>query len=256
MWWSEYMRPHEPFSTTTRDGVELRGVHLYGNAPGGTRHSTLLIYCHGFLSSKNLYPIPRFLEWLADDLDVMAFDFRGHGESGGATTMGEREVLDLEAVTEHAAGLGYEHVLVMGSSMGGAVAIRYAAGANNLHGVITLGAFAHRVFAPGARLGLGLLRLPFSRRVMQLTRATRIQSAVPPYDPREYVERISPRPLLVLHGEYDPLIPLSHARELYARAREPKDLIVLPRGSHDLPNMTRHTRDLIVEWIAREMKRA
>lgn len=246
--WRAYRKPHTPFQVVTRDGVELRGVHLNDD------HPTLVIYCHGFLSGKNYLHIQRWAELLADDMDVMTFDFRGHGESGGATTMGEKELFDLDAVVQYARRFGYQRIVVMGSSMGGAVAIRYATDAAGVDGVITMGAFAHGSFGIWALSGLRLLQLPLSRAVMRHAYATRIERAQPPYAPRDFVAQISPRPLLLLHGEYDSLIPLAHARELYANARDPKELYVIPRGTHDLENLNAATKKLIVQWLEIKQK--
>ncbi len=242
-WWREYDEPHTPFRVVTRDGVELRGVHLR------TGFETLLVYCHGFLSGKNYWHSRRWVQMLAADMDVIAFDFRGHGESGGATTFGEREILDLDAVIEYARRFEYSRIVVMGSSMGGAVAIRYAAECKHAYAVITMGAFAHGRFSVWALGGLGLLYVPFSREVMRRAYGTRIERVRPPYAPRDYVGGISPRPLLILHGALDPLIPLSHARTLYAEAREPKRLYIIPRGGHDTENLNARTKARVVEWL-------
>ena len=241
--WRAYRGPHTPFQLVARDGVEVRGVHLNRD------HATLLIYCHGFLSGKNYLHIQRWAELLSDDLDVMTFDFRGHGESGGATTMGDKELLDVQAILDYAMRFGYQRIVLMGSSMGGAVSIRYAANDERVNSVVTLGAFAHGQLGAMAMSGLGLLKIPLSRAVMRHAYATRIERAMPPYAPRDFVSQISPRPLLIMHGEYDTLIPLAHARELYENAREPKELYVIPRGPHDVENLNAKTKTHILEWI-------
>lgn len=243
-WWREYSRPHAAFQVVTRDSVEIRGVHFNHD------HPTLFVYCHGFSSGKNILHITRMVEGFADEMDTLAFDFRGHGESGGETTFGELELLDLDAVIEYAKQFHYQRIVVMGSSMGGAVTIRYAADSPVVDAVITMGAFAHKRFSGMAMAGLHVLQWSVSRRVIHRTTPTRIHRAVPPYNPRDFVARISPRPLLVIHGSYDPLIPLSHAHELYINAREPKTLHVIRRGGHDLENLNSTMRRYILEWIA------
>jgi len=243
-WRREYNRPHARFQVTTRDGVTLRGVHLQ------TGHPTLVIYCHGFLSSKNYTVVPRFVELLAEKADALAFDFRGHGESDGATTLSEREVSDLDAVIEYARGFDYRRIYLVGSSMGGAVSIRYAAESPVIAGVATIGAFAYPDFTPMATQALKFLRLPVTHRVLWLARQARVESFAPRAQPLDAVARLSPRPLLLIHGEFDPLVPLSHARALYERAGEPKELIVIRHGSHDIPNLNARTRDWIIRWIA------
>lgn len=241
--WRGYSMPHAPFTVVTRDGVHVCGVHLNRD------HSTLLIYCHGFLSGKNFLHIQRWVDLLAQDVDVIAFDFRGHGESGGASTLSDSEVLDLEAVVQYAQRFGYQHIVLMGSSMGGAVVIRYAANAPAVNGVVTMGAFANQQFSPMAMRGLDLLKIPFGRTVMHRVYATRIERTRPQYAPRDFVSEISPRPLLVIHGEYDPLIPVAHARELFDHAREPKQLYIIPRGLHDTENLNPRTKQRILKWL-------
>ena len=184
-----------------------------------------------------------------EDVDVIAFDFRGHGESGGATTLGAKELLDLDAVMAYARGFKYARTILMGSSMGGAVALRYVAEASNVDGLITMGAFAHQRFSILAMGGLTLLQLPFSKQIVRRSFATRMAQTRFAFAPRDYIARISPRPLLILHGEFDPLIPTSHARELHARAGEPKQLSILKRGGHDLENLNARTQGRILQWL-------
>lgn len=241
--WRAYDDATTPFHAVTSDGVEIRGVHFSHDFP------TLLVYCHGFASSKNVHPIKQMVETFAADVDVIAFDFRGHGESGGATTFGEKELLDVDAVLDYATGFGYQRIVIMGSSMGGAISIRYAADSPRVDAVITMGAFAHKRFSKMAMAALGLLKWSFSRDVVKRASPTRIARAVVPYDPRDYVGKIAPRPLLLLHGESDPLIPLAHAQQLFANAGEPKTLYVIPRGGHDLQNLNRKTLRYVLNWV-------
>ena len=241
--WRAYAETQLTFRVVTTDGVEIRGVHFKNDFP------TLLVYCHGFTSGKNTMHIKQMVETFAAELDVIAFDFRGHGESGGATTFGDKELLDVDAVLEYAHGFGYQRTVIMGSSMGGAISIRYAADAPAVDAVITMGAFAHKQFSKMAMVGMGLLKWSVSRGVVKRASPTRIERASAPYDPRDYVGRISPRPLLLLHGEHDPLIPLAHAQQLFARAGEPKTLYVIPRGGHDLENLTVKTLKYVLRWI-------
>ncbi len=52
------------------------------------------------------------------------------------------------------------------------------------------------------------------------------------FRPELVVDRISPRPLLIVHGARNALHPVDEARSLYARAREPKVLMELPDAQH------------------------
>lgn len=52
------------------------------------------------------------------------------------------------------------------------------------------------------------------------------------FRPELVVDRISPRPILIVHGVRNALHPIDEARSLYAHAREPKELIEIPEGHH------------------------
>ena len=52
------------------------------------------------------------------------------------------------------------------------------------------------------------------------------------FSPEAVVDRIAPRPLLIVHGEDNRLHQAEEARELYRRAAEPKQLELLPATGH------------------------
>jgi alpha-beta hydrolase superfamily lysophospholipase len=67
---------------------------------------------------------------------ALAFDFRGHGESGGDADLGKID-LDLEAAVAYARQRGYERLFVVGASMGGTAALAVAA-RQELAGVVVI----------------------------------------------------------------------------------------------------------------------
>lgn len=56
--------------------------------------------------------------------------------------------------------------------------------------------------------------------------------AVIDFQPEREVDRVSPRPLLLIHCEHDALIPLEHSQRLYERASQPKELLVISGAEH------------------------
>jgi len=249
-----YHRPHHRFSVVTEDGVRIVGVHLpRGRRTRSPLRRTLAIYCHGLLSSKNYWMVPRFVELLGERFDALAFDFRGHGESGGVSTVADREVLDVKAVVEESRTWGYDRVILVGASMGGAAAIRYAALYGDVDGVVTIGAFADlaALERPLTRYSLSFFLTPLGSTVVHWWRGTRMGELRAMRQPIELVHHIAPTPLLLIHGEWDPLVELDHGQALYRRAREPKHLIVVPRGGHVMPLLNSQTRDWIADWVER-----
>ncbi|WP_327189796.1 alpha/beta hydrolase [Streptomyces xinghaiensis] len=87
----------------------------------------VIVVAHGFTGSLGRPAVRRVAEVLAGHAAVVTFSFRGHGRSGGRTTVGDREVLDLAAAVRWARSLGHRRVATVGFSMGGSVVIRHAA---------------------------------------------------------------------------------------------------------------------------------
>jgi fermentation-respiration switch protein FrsA (DUF1100 family) len=52
------------------------------------------------------------------------------------------------------------------------------------------------------------------------------------FSPLPGMAKISPLPLLVLHGDRDPVVPVQHGQRLYDAAREPKQLWIIPGAGH------------------------
>lgn len=207
--------------------LRLRGVtgalaavlHLPARPP-----TPLVIACHGLLSSKDS---PKYVE-LADalaeaGLTCARFDFGGCGESAGALkdTTVARRVAELAAVAEAlaahrfvAGGLG-----LMGSSLGGLIALRHAKGDPRVRAVVTWATPADLKDLQGEEELL--LRYGLGRPLLEeLERGEGLEA------PGGLAR------CLILHGAADALVPVAHARALYARAAEPKDLAILPGADH------------------------
>jgi fermentation-respiration switch protein FrsA (DUF1100 family) len=74
------------------------------------------------------------------------------------------------------------------------------------------------------------------------------------FRPSAVVERISPRPLLLIHGQENRLHSVEESHDLYARAREPKRLVVLEGMGHtewmlDDHPMFQHVTKLVLEFL-------
>jgi dipeptidyl aminopeptidase/acylaminoacyl peptidase len=66
--------------------------------------------------------------------------------------------------------------------------------------------------------------------------------------PINWVDKISPRPLLLVHGDADELIPQEHARRLYQKAEEPKELKVIPGAKHKM-RLEKAAMDFVLDWL-------
>ncbi len=66
--------------------------------------------------------------------------------------------------------------------------------------------------------------------------------------PVNCVARISPRPLLLVHGSQDETVDVSHAYKLYAQAGEPKQIAVIDGAGHRLRQDARAIA-IVIDWL-------
>ena len=66
--------------------------------------------------------------------------------------------------------------------------------------------------------------------------------------PINWIDKISPRPLLLVHGDADELIPLEHAHKLYQKAKEPKELKIVAGAKHRM-RLEPAAMDFVMDWI-------
>lgn len=217
----------------TKDGVRIDAAHT---ASGG-RPDLGIVLAHGFTGSWRYKDTRRIAHVLSGFGGVLAFDFRGHGRSGGETTVGDLEVLDVDAAVRHLRVIGYTRVAVVGFSMGASVAVRHAGLHGGVDAVVSVSGPArwHYRGTKPMRQVHWAIEHPIGRlaaRVAKRTRITRGQWDPVPMPPHEAAALISPTPLLVVHGDADTFFPLEHAHQLYGGAAEPKELWVEPGYGH------------------------
>ncbi|MFG2143863.1 alpha/beta hydrolase family protein [Streptomyces sp. NPDC048696] len=242
----------------TSDGVPIEAVHD-PCAAGAT--DTVIVVAHGFTGSADRPAVRRAAGVFAQYTGVVSFSFRGHGRSGGRSTVGDREVLDLAAAVEWARSLGYARVATVGFSMGGSVVLRHAAthkGSTeacpaHTDAAVSVSAPArwyYRGTAPMRRLHW-LVTRPAGRLVGRFGFATRIDSEEwdpVPLSPVEAVPLIAPTPLLIVHGDRDPYFPLDHPRMLAAAG--PARLWLEPGMGHAENAAGEELLRRIAQWVS------
>ncbi|HWG00695.1 MAG TPA: alpha/beta fold hydrolase [Trebonia sp.] len=238
----------------TQDCVPLDTVHF-----PGPRHLAVVM-AHGFTQSWQRPMVWKIAKRFNQTAGVVTFDFRGHGRSGGLSTLGDKEINDLDVVVRYARQLGYERVATVGFSMGGSVVLRQGALLGGVDAVVSVSGPGHwfyrgtdamrRVhFAAEHRLG----RL-FARYVLK----TKISPGgwnPEPMPPAVAAGRISPVPVLIVHGDKDLFFPPDHGRELYDGAREPKEFWLLPGFGHAERAADDKLIDRIAVWVAEAVTR-
>ncbi|HEX8004603.1 MAG TPA: alpha/beta fold hydrolase [Mycobacteriales bacterium] len=214
----------------TADGVRLAATHL--PHPG----DTAVVVAHGFSGTHTKPWQARIARRLARHAGVVAFDFRGHGRSSGVSTLGDLEVLDVDAAVAWARELGYARVVTCGWSMGASCVLRHAALVGGADAVVSVSATSRwrvRDTAPMRRLHW-IVERPAGRVVGRALLRIRMARdwEDEPESPVEVAGRVAPAPLLVVHGDRDTYFSLEHPRALYAAANEPKELWIVPGFAH------------------------
>ncbi|MFJ5777450.1 alpha/beta hydrolase [Streptomyces sp. NPDC093094] len=236
----------------TADGVRIDFVYdprpvVYEAPDGrGTAPDTsppppvdpVFVVAHGFTGDVDRPHVRRIAAALGRYGAVLTFSFRGHGRSGGHSTVGDREVLDLAAAVAFARERGHTRVVTVGFSMGGSVVLRHAAlhpgAADAVVSVSAPARWYYRGTAPMRRLHW-LVTRPAGRLVGRYGFRTRIHGKEwdpVPLSPVEAVPRIAPTPLLIVHGDRDGYFPLDHPRMLAAAAGEHGELWLEPGMGH------------------------
>jgi pimeloyl-ACP methyl ester carboxylesterase len=217
-----------------------------------------VVVAHGFSGAVERPAVRRAARILARHGGVVTFSFRGHGRSGGLSTVGDREVLDLDAAVAWARSLGFARVVTVGFSMGGAVVVRHAALRGGVAAVAAVSAPArwyYRGTVPMRRLHWVVMR-PLGRVVGRVGLKTRI-------DPNEWTEIPLPPveaaarvgvPLLVVHGDADPYFPLDHPRSLVEAAAStgasPKpELWIEPGFGHAENAAPQELLERVAAWV-------
>ncbi|MFE7000975.1 alpha/beta hydrolase [Streptomyces griseus] len=269
-------RPPRIATLRTDDGVPVEAVYepwapataTPGDAAGdGPAAVPAIVVAHGFTGSADRPAVRRAARVFARRAAVVTFSFRGHGRSGGRSTVGDREVLDLAAAVAWARELGHSRVVTVGFSMGGSVVLRHGAlhrapdsapwtaespagrtavrvparaGRRERPGahadaVVSVSAPArwyYRGTAPMRRLHWVVTR-PSGRLVGRYGLRTRIATEAwspVPLSPVAAVPLIAPAPLLLVHGDRDPYFPLDHPRMLAEAAGPGGAELWLERG--------------------------
>ena len=208
----------ERISFESPKGVRMAGVVHWPEQKGRAG----VVICHGMLSHKDT---PKFLA-IAEGLEalgyaVLRFDFVGRGESEGTLEDLDfsREAGECRAALGQLRARGIEHLGLLGSSMGGAVAIMVASEAPieaPIEALVTLAAIGRADLLPERAIGERALRAWERRGMLRLEQQPVGYSFIRECRTLDLPARAARVrcPWLILHGEKDKVIPPSDAMDL------------------------------------------
>ncbi|HEY4312505.1 MAG TPA: alpha/beta hydrolase [Pirellulales bacterium] len=196
----------------SEDGVQLHAWYLPAVAP-----RAYLLFAHG--NAGHVAHRAAWLRQLQQELRVavLAFDYRGFGRSEGRPH--EHGVLaDARAARDwlaERAGVAPQQIVLLGESIGGAVAVDVAAN-DGARGLILENTFT-------SIPDVAAFHFPWlPHRWLMRTRL----------DSEAKIGRYT-GPLLQCHGDADSIVPFALGQRLHAAACSPKQLVVIPGGDHN-----------------------
>jgi alpha-beta hydrolase superfamily lysophospholipase len=231
----------EEVTFKTADGLDLYGWFMPAKGPAlGT-----VLQLHG--NAENISTHFASLAWMPErGFNVFIFDYRGYGASEGEPTL-EGAQRDIDAAMQTLLArkdLDSDHIVMYGQSLGGALAAYYVAHSPNrdrLRALVLESAFSDYVEIAREKFADHWLTWPFQ----WLSKLTVDDS----YSPLATMAKISPLPLLILHGDRDEIVPVHHGQLLYDAALEPKQLWIVPGAGHIQTMRAPAERDRLVAYL-------
>jgi alpha-beta hydrolase superfamily lysophospholipase len=218
---------HEDFEVTTEDGIALDGWQF---SPAHTPRAVIFLI-HGKDINRQHF-IGAAERFVNEGYAVVAFDQRAHGRSTGEfITFGAKEVGDLEAVIDTSLTKWGRTlpVVVIGESLGAAVALQTAAVDPRIRAVVAGAAFADLTTVIDDHT-------PFFLTASGKAKAVKLAEDTAHF----HVADISPErsardihvPTLLLCGSEDQFLPLKHSLRIYDALAGPKSLVRLEGVDH------------------------
>ncbi len=208
----------------THDGMTLRAWYL------PPQNGVVIILLPGLGGGRDGMPREGII-LARHGYGLLMTEMRSCTHPEGQTTLGYYEAKDLEeAVTWVLDQPGVEHVGVLGYSLGGITATLGVAEDERVEAVVAEGGF-YDLAADITNAG-GTNSLWETIMFQAILVCFRLETGVNARDvsPISVIDRISPRPLLLIYGELE--TGETHPQEQLAQAGEPKDLWIVPGAWH------------------------
>lgn len=197
------------------EGFELENWLLLPKS--GTEQKGTVLYLHG--NGENISTHMNSVAWLTlEGYKVFLLDYRGYGNSEGASTL-RSALYDVHQAHLWLSKHEELPLFLFGQSMGGALAITYAANIDNvqeedLKPIQAL--VAESAPADWPQVAREAMRNHWLTWLIQIP-ASFIESK---YNPEEHIGQLTNIPILLMHSKQDPIVSYGHYEQLLAAAEE------------------------------------
>ncbi len=256
--------PFEEVEFPAQDGSTLRGWYVPpDDASPGEPAAAGVVFVHGAGGDRRgfLRHLPLFHE---AGYPVLMFDCREHGISDGTgqgISFGVREHQDVRSAVAWAKQThGWGRIGVMGSSQGAASVLLAAAGDPEIDAVVSENPFTDVYELIRYSVSKEAGAEPPANWVIDLVTGVamwRVGGLSSPA-PIDIVDQVGTRPLLLIHGTADVVIPFEHSEKLHARAGETAELWIAPDAAHSaiINRYPDEFRERVIEFFDRALRGA
>lgn len=247
--YARYAALSEPPIERLQVGETASSLSGYLHRPRRAGAVPCVIIVPGLASSKEQPDFPP--ETLVDrGIAAFAMDMPGHGEAFAGTRLhfaSYQSISDAVDVLSRHPGINPGRIGVLGTSLGGTVALRAAAEDARIAAVVNISGFyePRHWFEASARFVEAGLKY-----VTGLESSLEVRDLVQQFTLRGSISRIA-CPMLTVHGDADMIIPVNEAHQIQAEATGPNTLITYPGGDHGLLN-TPGARYDVLDWVVEQ----
>ena len=237
----------------TKDGTAISYDHYKQG------FDSVVVVCPGFFNSKENRWMRKTVEMLLPGYDVIIFDFRGHGKSGGLYAWSAKEYLDVDAVLDYAVGQGYKHIGVLGFSLGASSAVIAASRRNDIESMVLISCPArfrdidYHFWEPGM-----FADLKENIDTKWQGKGARIASIFLNKEaPLDAIRGMIGTAVFFIQGDSDWVLNKRHAKKLYEAAPGEKKIEIIKGGFHAERLIQLHyerMKDLILGWFRETLK--
>ncbi|AOP35050.1 hypothetical protein A0128_15080 [Leptospira tipperaryensis] len=219
----------ENLEYTTSDGMKISAWWI----PSAKKSDKVILSIHGRGATRR--EGLRYAKLFHDQgINVILPDLRDCGESQKSfSSMGFHERKDLLATLEYAKQRGMKSFGILGFSMGSSTSVLFMAENPEVKIGIFDSGFADftDVIAYNAKKDFGLPKYPLLPLVVFFYEL-RGNLETDELSPEKVIGKISPRPVLIFHGDADNGVPYEHGVRLGEAAKAPKEFVGIPGGEH------------------------
>lgn len=216
------VQPGETYENTPKQTVtKTKASYLHAWWVPNFSSRRVVLFCHGNYGNIS-YNTDRIRFHHAQGCSVLAFDYRGYGQSSGPMPSEQNTFIDAESALEYLImrrKISPKNITATGHSMGGAVAIDLASHHPEIGRLIVESSFTTMKDAVDAK---------------SIYRFFPIEALLTePFDSLSKVGELR-MPVLYVHGDRDFDVPARFSHQLYAATPAPKQLFIARGADHNM----------------------